>query len=175
MIVALFLALFSTHAAAYLCRNKQTGQELRNGSSPVTVPLSREITAGEEVFINMTNYYECKNENPEFYDDFMYLQSDGISTVLSRDFEVGVYLNGGRYLIPAPYSQIFHLPRGADGNWHDLPMVIFYKVSERPGILTRITRGQKIATIRLYKYAHYKGGERTRRSALLYVGYYRRQ
>ncbi|PIJ48549.1 hypothetical protein BL250_16055 [Erwinia sp. OLTSP20] len=152
------LSVFATNVSAYICRNKQTGQQLRGGDSPVVIPLSRQITPGEVIFIDLWKYYECRNEEPYFYDDFMYLEDNGISTVLNKDFEVGAYINGGKYDIPVPYTQIFKLPWHGDGNWHAIPFRVFYKVSETPGYLTRISKGQEIATVRLYKYAHFKGG-----------------
>lgn len=144
-------------SSAYTCKNKQTGQEMVSGSSSVTVPLNRIITAGETVFFDLGEYYQCKNTTPNEYDDFMFIQNNGLSTVLGKDFEVGAYIRGGRYSIPVPYTNILTLPRKGDGDWHDLPVRVFFRVGENPGKEIKISKGSKIAEIQLYKYAYWNG------------------
>lgn len=151
----LFCALMSVSfgAAAYTCRSKVDGTIFPVGVSSydVRVPLSRELRPGETVFFDMSKYFECKNDVPDQFVDIMNTYASGITTVLNGgDFDLGTYLNGAKYNLPAIGVNIFRL---TDGNWHDLPIVVFYSMKDSPGHEVKISEGERIASIQLYKYS----------------------
>lgn len=160
-LVATALLFFSSFdASAYTCRNKQTGQTLKGGNSSVTVPLSRTITLNEQVLFDIGLYYECKNDNPRTYSDYMVTQNNASSTTMPSAFVTGANINGGKYSFPLPEVNVFTLPKGGDSNYHIVPIQVFYEMNDTPGQLVKISKGQTLATLKLHKYATTTGGPR---------------
>ncbi|KFX14321.1 fimbrial protein [Pectobacterium betavasculorum] len=163
MIIPVIFIITCFDASAYTCRNKQTGKTLGGGSSSVSIPLSRTLTSGEQVVIDIGKYYECKNDTPAVYSDYMFTQSNSSTTVLSSAFDTGAYIKGGKYAFPLPEVNVFTLPKGGDSAYHNVPISIFYEMKDSPGELVKITKGQTIATLMLHKYATTTGGPQDRR------------
>lgn len=164
IIAPALLFLFCFDASAYTCRNKQTGQTLSGGNSSVSIPLSRTLNTGEQVLIDIGKYYECKNDSPATYSDYMFTQANSSTTVLSSAFETGAYIKGGRYSFPLPEVNVFTLPKGGSSAYTSIPLTIFYEMKDSPGQLVKIAKGQTIATLRLHKYATTTGGPQDRQS-----------
>lgn len=158
LVAAALLFFISLDASAYTCRNKQTGQSLKGGNSSVTVPISRTLTFGEQVVFDIGQYYECKNDNPGTYSDYMETQANASSTTLPASFDTGAMINGGKYDFPLPQVNVFSLPKGGDSNYHNVPIQVYYSMKDTPGELVKISKGQTLATLRLHKYATTTGG-----------------
>lgn len=153
----LILLLLTNSAYAYLCKNITTGAEMQNGTSSVSVPLSRNITIGQVVYFDLSKSFQCKNEKPDENSDYMYIQSDGYSSGLPSAFETGVNINGVDYKTPVPYTKVINLPQGNDSSYHALRLYGYYKLGEDPGKGVHIHAGDVIATLNLYKYAVRRG------------------
>lgn len=158
LVAAALLFFISLDASAYTCRNKQTGQSLKGGNSSVTVPISRTLTFGEQVVFDIGQYYECKNDVPSTYSDYMETQANASSTTLPAAFDTGALINGGKYDFPLPQVNVFTLPKGGDSNYHSVPIQVYYSMKDTPGQLVKISKGQTLATLQLHKYATTTGG-----------------
>ncbi|WP_367671772.1 fimbrial protein [Serratia symbiotica] len=158
LLATALLFFFSFKTSAYTCHNKQTGKILKGGDSSVTVPISRTVTPGEQVIIDIGKYYECKNDIPRYYNDYMYTQDNASSTTLPPEFETGAYINGGKYSFPLPEVNVLTLPKGGDGNYHIVPIQVFYTMKEDPGKMVKISKGETLAILKLHKYATTTGG-----------------
>ncbi len=154
IILALLLFFISYDALAYVCRTIKDQKEFKK-TGPVeytlSVPLDRKITPGTMVFFDLSNYFECMNEESFFYDDYMELGSKGITTMLPDDFATGAVINGITRTLPVSAGiSVFKL---TDGNWHNVGIQVYYKLKKYPGKLVKIGAGETIATVYLHKYS----------------------
>ena len=160
-LIVLFCTLIfiSSGVSAYTCRSKVDGKVFPNGVSSydVKVPLNRELRPGKTIFFDMSKYFECKNDVPSTYVDIMNTYASGITTRLDGGaFDLGAYVNDVKYNLPASGVNVFRL---TDGSWHDLPIVVFYSMKDFPGHEVKVSAGEKIASVELYKYSIPAGSE----------------
>lgn len=152
-VIATITWLTSFYANAYACRNKQNGVIMHNGTSDVTVPVTPAITVGSQTFVELSKYYECKNEEPWYYKDYFETDLNAFSSNLGPDFEVSVTINGVKYdsSVPARLS-IMKFEDEKDDSFHNINMNFSYQI-KGIGNIKLIRKGDVLATLRLHKYA----------------------
>jgi len=150
ILIFLFISL---DVNAFTCERKgNSAIRPGGGTERVIVPINREINIENPEFFNLGQYFRCKNDAPSRFIDILDITNDGITTVLPNDyFRTEADINGAKY--PLPLNRLVNVFRLSDGNWHDIPIVINYKLNDSPGKLVRINTGDEIARVNLHKYS----------------------
>ncbi|WP_180737875.1 fimbrial protein [Providencia stuartii] len=149
-----FLFLFSSSSYSYICLNKYTGETFKNGDQIIEVPIDSDITQVENIFANVGEYLDCRNEIPNQYVDYLEIKRLGITlgnVLKSQGFSGGVYVNNSRYTENnLSRINVFTL---TDGDYHPVDIDMFFKTPDPVGPYLVIERGDVLMTLRLYKYS----------------------
>ncbi|MFT2793898.1 fimbrial protein [Serratia sp. T13T92] len=157
----LFILILSFNVNAFTCRD-QNGNIYTDMSKDfnITIPLNQTIAPGDMIFFDLSPFFSCRNDSPEYRDDYLYLGAQGITTVLDNDiFNTSVTVNSRPYgKLPIRYPQSVQVYYFNDINFHPIPIKITYFVSDTPGKLVKIKAGDIMAKISMRFFSIPAGG-----------------
>lgn len=160
-IILFLLSILSTNVYAYHCFNKATNQKFSSGAQTIYIPIQSRIIEGENIFGNVGNYIECKNDEPNFYVDTLYVRPNGLelgNKLSIQRMSGGGYMHGSRYFAGnSPRVDVFSL---TDDNYHSVNLDMFFQTPDPIGPFLHITPGDTLMTV----YLHFSGSPPTSNS-----------
>lgn len=153
----LILLFFSSYTHAYLCRNNFTGEEFKGGNQDLVVYIDSEInTNNVNIFANVGDFIECKNEIPNQYIDYMELNANGIAPGSSVSQFAG--LTGGAFINNTEFivgngNQKFNIFELTDGDYHPVDIDLFFLVTDPVGPYIEINPGDELMVLSLHSYS----------------------
>ncbi|MGM0938663.1 MAG: fimbrial protein [Pseudomonadota bacterium] len=149
--IIFILLLFSSNSFSYHCINKYNGTKFDDGEQIIYVPIDSNITQTENIFANVGEYIDCKNDEPWFYKDSLFIKRFGIHLgpkLREQNFSGGVYVNSSRYPVNN-LSQIliFMLDHG---NYTPVDIDMYIKTPDPVGPYLVIEAGDELMTLDLH-------------------------
>lgn len=155
--------LFISNVQAYTCHNKYTGEEFKGGSQIIEVPIDSDIVQFENIFANVGEYLECRNDWSGSYTDYMEIVPFGIhlgEKLKEQRFSGGVYINNIRH----PQNNlrkinVFTLERDPSmgdheaGPYQPVDIDLYYKTPDPVGPYLVIERGDTLIKLNLFRYS----------------------
>ncbi len=157
LVFLLFVLLFSFKVSAFTCRD-QNGREYTDVSQDfsIGIDLNRTIAPGDMILFDLSRFFSCRNDNPRYRQDYMYLNDPGgITTILDNAvFNTSATVNGQRFsALPISNPRSVLVFNFNDANFHPIPINLDYVVSTNPGKMVKINAGDVIAQIHLRFYS----------------------
>lgn len=145
------LLFASANTYSYQCINKLTNVPFQSGAQTIRVPIHSKISKGENIFANVSDYIDCKNDEPWAYIDTLYVIPYGIhlgNKLTQQGFNGGAYINSNRYYANnSSRIDIFSLK---DEHWHPVNIDMFFKTPDSVGSFLHIAPGDIIMTVNLH-------------------------
>ncbi|HEK1094871.1 TPA: fimbrial protein [Proteus mirabilis] len=149
--ILFLLPVFSINVCAYHCINKATNERFDIGAQNIRIPIFSKIVKGENVFGNIGDYIDCKNDIPETYIDTLYVVPNGIKLgpkLLAQSMMGGGYINGSRYLMGnSSRIDIFSL---TDGDYHPVKFDMFFQTPDPIGPSLHIAPGDILMVVDMH-------------------------